>query len=177
MVIKVLISNRKGCLIFDSCHYDFWVRVWGFDRFVQLNNEFTVKRNDAKETMLQILQISPSSYIIYSPHALFPICPYSLFIPLVLHIIFPYPLILSNYSLFQIIHAIPYSYLGLNPLYPNPNSLLILGLNSATKTSFRMMIEIHLNAPYISLVIIPTSFSQILSCSQNLNMIVFQVEC
>ena len=106
---------------------------------------FTVKRNDVKETWLQILQFSPFSYTIYSPHALFPICLYSLFVPLVLHILFPYTLILSNYSLFQKIHAIPYSYLGLNPLYPKPKSLLTLGLNSPTKTSFRMMIETHPN--------------------------------
>lgn len=137
--IKVLIINGKGCLSFERCHYDFWVRVWEFVRVVQLKNVFTVKRNDVKSAWLQILQFSPSSYIIYSPHGLFPNCPHSLFVPLFLHIIFPYPLILSNYSLFQNIHAIPYSYLGINSLYPNPNLLLILGLNSPTKTSFHIL--------------------------------------
>lgn len=159
---------------FESFHYDFCVMVWGFDRVVQLNNVFIVKRNDVKIACLQILQFPPSSYIIYSPHALFPICPYPLFFPLVLHFLFPYPLILSIYSLFQIIHVNPYSYLHLNSIYPNLMSLLILGLNSPTKTSFHMMIEIHPNTPYIRLIIIPTSFSQILSYSQNLNMIFFR---
>lgn len=136
---------------------------------------FIFKRNDVKETWLQILHFSPSSYVIYSPHALFSICPYSLFVPLVLHIPFPYPLIVSNYSLFQNIDAIPYSYLRLDPFYPKPKSLLILGLNSLTEKSFRIMIETHLNTPYINLVIIPTSFFQILSHPQCLNIISFHV--
>jgi len=147
--------------------------VWGFVRVVQLNNVFTVKGKDVKAAWLQVLQFSPFSYIISFPHDLFPIFPHSIFVPLVLHILFPYPLILSNHSPFQNIHAIPYLYLGLNPLYPNPKSFLILRLNSPTKTSFRMMIETHSNTSYTHLIIIPISLSQILSCTQSLNMISF----
>lgn len=145
-----------------------WRVVWAFRAIIMIFESgfgdllesfnwtmcFSVKRNDVKVAWLHILQFSPSCYIIYSPHDLFPICSYPLFVPLVLHILFPYPLIILNYSLFQKIQSIPYSYLCLNSLYLKPKSLLTLGLNSPTKTSLYMMIETHPNTPYIHLVII-----------------------
>jgi len=80
LVIKVLTFNGKGCLSLRVVIIIFESKFWGFVKVIQLNNGFTIKKNDDKENM--VTNITKFSFIVhylfllsYIPYfSLFSIC-------------------------------------------------------------------------------------------------------
>ena len=70
--IKVFFINGNGCFSLKSFIMIFESEFWGFSKVVQMNNGFTIKKNDDKENMVTNIPVSPSSYIIHSPYPIFP---------------------------------------------------------------------------------------------------------